>query len=187
LLTLSRANLAREELAPLEREQTSKGTEKTMTTFLVVCAILALIGYVVVRARRTEARGSSTSGQPSLGGGMPKIRGNGRYSVEVVGESHYAKSFKELMRKHKPSSNDEEAFGDALLTLEDDNPHDRNAVSVTIEGLRVGYLSREMAVDFREAIARDGLQKYRQFAVGARLYWGGDDELHSVSLDLPEE
>jgi hypothetical protein len=32
---------------------------------------------------------------------------------------------------------------------ENDNPHDRNAVRVEVEGRHVGYLSRETAKDYR--------------------------------------
>lgn len=43
---------------------------------------------------------------------------------------------------------------EAVLVLEDDNPHDPNAVRVDIDGLVVGHLSRADAVLFREQYAR---------------------------------
>jgi hypothetical protein len=39
----------------------------------------------------------------------------------------------------------------AILTLENDNPYDRNAVRVDIDGLTVGHLSRSDARRFRAA------------------------------------
>ena len=141
--------------------------------------------------RATRAKGAHPAAERAAryaapGGSIAKIRGNGRYEVDVVGESFYADSFTELARRHRPEHNDDESFGDAVLTLEDDNPHDKNAVAVHIEGLQVGYLSREMAADFRQAIQRDGLQHHRQFAAAARLYWGGEEALQSVTIDLPQ-
>ena len=153
-----------------------------MSYFLILFALVA-IGAVIYLSK---SKGKATSTVPALGGGIAKIRGNGRFEVDVVGESFYKDSFVELARRHKPTNADSESFGDAVLSLDDKNPHDRNAVAVHIEGLQVGHLSRSMAVDFRKAIARDGLQQHRQFAVAARLYWGGDEGLRSVSLDLPQ-
>jgi len=117
---------------------------------------------------------------------LPKIRGNGRFSVEVVGESFHADSFNALIRQLRPDDLGGEWFGMATLTLDDGNAHDKNAVAVHILGRQVGHLGRDFAVEFRNALKRDGLQKFQEFGVDARLYWGGDDARHSVSLDLPE-
>ena len=86
-----------------------------------------------------------------------------------------------LFRAHGVGDRDAEWFGDALLKLEPDNPHDRNAVGVYLEGRKVGHLSCEMARDFRQAIVRDGLADRSEFAVTARVYWGGSERHHSVS------
>jgi hypothetical protein len=159
-------------------------SEFGITHWLIVAGIVWILWNILRRRpAKTNGRVSKSTGPD---GGFPRIRGNGRYEVEVVGESHYDSSFEALRRRHKPADAEDESFGDALLTLESSNPHDPNAVAVHIEGLPVGYLSRAMARDFRQAIVRDGLQKYSQFAVGARLYWGGEDRLHSVQLDLPQ-
>ena len=40
----------------------------------------------------------------------------------------------------------------AVLVAEPDNPYDANAVSVWIQGLRVGYLSREDARRYRPGL-----------------------------------
>jgi hypothetical protein len=157
-----------------------------MNTFLLVAVVIALVVFGLVRLRHSSKGKSAGGVPPALGAGFAKIRGNGKFEVEVVGESHYADSFDELERRHRPKSNEEEWFGDAILVLEDSNPHDRNAVAVKLEGLPVGYLSRSDAADFRGAIVRDGLKAHREFAVGARLYWGGVDGLRSVSVDLPQ-
>jgi hypothetical protein len=155
--------------------------------WLLFLGIVWLLWRVLRRSRRSSPpRADSGATYAAPGGAIAKIRGNGRFEVDVVGESFYTDSFIELARRHRPARDDDEAFGDATLTLEDDNPHDKNAVAVHIEGLQVGHLSRAMAADFRDAIRRDGLQQHRQFAVAARLYWGGSEALQSVTIDLPQ-
>lgn len=119
-------------------------------------------------------------------GTVARIRGNGRYQAEVVGESYNAAAFETLIERHRVDDLDAEWFGDAMLRLEDANPHDKNAVAVFVEGLQVGHLSRSMAVEFRHAVAQAGFADRHEFAVGARVYWGGQRSRHSVSLDLPQ-
>lgn len=149
--------------------------------------VIVLVAAIVWRLLTRRAPASDQAGTVAAPGGViAKIRGNGRFEVDVVGESFYAENFETLARRHKPTDNEDESFGDAVLTLDDHNPHDAQAVAVFIEGLQVGHLSRDMARDFRAALKRDGLQQHRQFAVAARLYWGGDERHFSVTLDLPQ-
>lgn len=150
-------------------------------TFFLLLLVVGIVWFATrSRGRGKPAAPSRPSGDP------PRIRGPGRYEVEVVGESYHRDSFEALRRKHQPDDPDGESFGDAVLTLEDENPHDSQAVAVHLEGYPVGHLSRAMARDFRTAVRRDGLTQYKQFAVGARLYWGGEDRIYSVSIDLPQ-
>jgi hypothetical protein len=129
----------------------------------------AIVLWIWVTFFRKSQRSPATPPAARGGATIAKIRGNGRFDTEVVGESHYAESF------------------DAVLKLEANNPHDRNAVAVYLEGRQVGYLSRDMAQDFRQALLRDGLTGRDEYAVAARVYWGGEDRHHSVSLDLPQD
>lgn len=69
---------------------------------------------------------------------------------DIVGESHYQKSIKILA-----GPNDEHVYNKeyrAFLIPENDNPYDKKAVRVDIDGMTVGYLSREDAPDFRESL-----------------------------------
>lgn len=120
-------------------------------------------------------------------GKAPKIRGPGRFAVEVVGESFYRDALKARFGLKRGSDDDSECEASALLRLEDDNPHDSQAVGVYIDGAKVGHLSRAMARDFRQSIKRDGLSRCKEFVVDAVVYLPEDDDEHySVSLDLPK-
>src|SRR5205814_10639045 len=77
---------------------------------------------------------------------MPLI-GNRDYAVHVVGESFYEENLRSLCG---PATDHMRQFAKtAILTLESDNPYDRNAVIVDVDGLTVGHLSRAAAVWFR--------------------------------------
>lgn len=114
---------------------------------------------------------------------VARIRSEGRYAGEVVGESFYRDNFLKLLGAR--AGTEDEMHGDALLVLEDDNPHDNQAVGVYVEGLKVGHLPRALARDFRAAIVRDKLTAHRQFGVAVRVYGGGADQLFSAQVDLP--
>lgn len=149
---------------------------------LLILAILALVGWAFLTRNRATAPPNAEGSTQR----MPRISGPGIYAAEVVGESFYRTSFDALKRRHRPADDDDESFGDAILTLEDNNPHDPQAVSVELEGYQVGHLSRALAREFRQALKRDGFGQLKHVAVGARLYWGGEDGIYSVTLDLPE-
>jgi HIRAN domain-containing protein len=61
--------------------------------------------------------------------------------VRVVGTSHYQEALLELA----PREADEEVRVEKIAALvpEPDNPHDPDAIAVTIDGRLVGYLSRD--------------------------------------------
>lgn len=104
--------------------------------------------------------------------------GGGSYDMEIVGESHYLANLRAI-------SGDGEVrhYCDALLRMEDDNPHDSNAVAVYIEGLKVGYLSREIAKGYRQQVEPHG--KF-DGTCGAVIVGGGEGRRNlGVWLDLP--
>lgn len=112
---------------------------------------------------------------------MTKLQGPGRYRVEVVGESFYKEAFLDLLGEL--AYTDRELRCEANLVPENDNPHDRNAVGVYIKGRRVGYLSRDQAVGYREII-RQHLKEVRAVRADAEVYAGGEDGMFSVRLDI---
>lgn len=74
---------------------------------------------------------------------MLKIDGEGEFDTEVVGESFYQETLLEIAG---PKTQEEADLSvEAVLIPEPDNPHDRNAVGVYIDGKKVGHLSKSDA------------------------------------------
>jgi len=117
----------------------------------------------------------------------PFIRGNGNYSVNVAGESFYPESFALLVGPRNEDGVNLEKR--AQLALQDDNPHDRQAVRVTIDGHPVGHLSREHARAFRRSVRYGPLAEHETFECAAIICGGwdrgnGDAGHFGVRLDL---
>ena len=74
---------------------------------------------------------------------MPHIRLGSCSRVDVVGESYYQEALTALCRGQERSGDVQ--MDRAVLIPEPDNPHDRNAVRVSVSGRTVGYLGREDA------------------------------------------
>ncbi len=108
---------------------------------------------------------------------------NDTFSSEVVGESHYQRNLRSITGGKTPDG--VEKFFEAELVLEDSNPHDKNAVRVDIQGMTVGYLSRERALRWRKLQTRSKIRKCPAVVRGG---WdrGPDDQGHfGVWLKLP--
>jgi len=67
--------------------------------------------------------------------------------INVAGESHYQDALRELAAWDGAEDLRRETV--AALVPEPENPHDRNAVRVEIEGRLVGYLPRAAARSYR--------------------------------------
>lgn len=114
------------------------------------------------------------------------ILGDGRYSIDVVGESNYQEALSKVVGGRKPKGVNHTVT--AELKLEDENPHDSNAVAVLIDRARVGYLSRSDARLFR-AEAGDQLESARRILCRGRVRGGWNrgprDRGHfGVTLDI---
>lgn len=112
--------------------------------------------------------------------------------IEVVGESHYAKSIRGLFGKSFKAAGTEIVVT-AQLTPEPQNKHDRNAVGVWSGGSQVGYLPREEAVRYASVLSALTAQGWLP-QVSARV-WGAEWSDYgngrgsfqgSVRLDLAE-
>ena len=67
--------------------------------------------------------------------------------VDVVGESHYQDALEAIAGGRSEEGADFERW--AYLIPEPENPYDRNAVAVYIDGQKVGHLGRRDAVDYQ--------------------------------------
>lgn len=118
---------------------------------------------------------------------IPSIVGPGSYSIDVAGESFYPESFATLCG---PRSSDGTVLHvRARLHLQDDNPHDKHAVQITIDGHPVGHLSRVNARAFRRTVRYGELSIYESFECAALICGGwdrgfGDRGNFGVRLDL---
>jgi hypothetical protein len=126
------------------------------------------------------------------GGGTPGradtlwILGDGRYGIEVVGESNYQEALEKITGGRKPRGVNQTVT--AELRLEDENPYDANAIAVLIDSSKVGYLSRSDARRFREQ-AGDQLESARRILCRGRVRGGWNrgprDRGHfGVTLDI---
>lgn len=68
---------------------------------------------------------------------------DGSFPMEVVGESNYQNALHRVCGGFSRQGHDKVV--EACLELEPTNPHDDNAVRITISGLTVGYLPRAQA------------------------------------------
>lgn len=117
------------------------------------------------------------------------IRGPGDFACEVVGESKYQTNLEHIAGGRSEDS--AEVRKRALLVLEDDNRHDSKAVCVRIDGLRVGYLSREMARSYRAQLKKQELPIANYWCealiVGGWDRGPDDRGYFGVRLDIPVE
>lgn len=78
------------------------------------------------------------------------IKGDGSFDVDVVGESNYQDALEKICGGK--TRDGVEKYVKALLILEDTNKYDNKAVCVAIEGKIVGYLSSEVAREYRKKL-----------------------------------
>lgn len=117
---------------------------------------------------------------------IPYIRGPGLYLINVAGESFYPGSFALLCG---PRGTDAvQIMTRAVLELQDDNEHDKQAVRVTIQGYPVGHLKREHSRAFRRSVRYGPLAAYETFECAALICGGWANEAGAghfgVRLDL---
>lgn len=84
--------------------------------------------------------------KPTIPEGLTNALLPGGRTVDVVGESHYQEALELITGGKTEEAHDLEKW--ASLIREADNPYDRNAVAVYIDGRKVGYLSRDDAPQY---------------------------------------
>ena len=107
---------------------------------------------------------------------------NREFALRVVGESFY----QENLRRLCGSSEDHmrQLAATAILTLEFNNPKDRNAVRVDVRGYTVGHLSRSDAKVFRSTYGGHDGDQFECDAVLISLR-GGQVCDYGVRLHIP--
>ena len=129
-----------------------------------------------------------------LFGGQPQkpdnaiayIKGSGAYDIDIVGESHYQDNLEKICGER--SKEGEEKQVRAMLILENNNPKDKNAIRVEINGLPVGYFDKMAAAEFRKALKKTSIGntpiQCEALIVGG---WKRKNSIGSygVKLDLP--
>jgi len=95
----------------------------------------------------------------------------GHEDLEVVGESFRQDSLWRLAGGRRGEHVRQEVI--AVLVAEDDNPHDRDAVAVWVDGLKVGYLSREDARRYRPGLLEQQRVQRRPIALAGVIAGGG--------------
>jgi hypothetical protein len=96
----------------------------------------------------------------------------GAEDLEVVGESHYQDN---LWRLVGARPHDERVIQDiyAVLVAEDHNPYDPDAVGVWVNGLKVGYFSREDARRYRPGLLAQQQTHSKPIALAGVIAGGG--------------
>jgi hypothetical protein len=105
--------------------------------------------------------------------GMQAAMVEGDEDLEVVGESHYQDNLWRLVGGHRQVEVHIRADICAVLVAEDGNPYDANAVSVWIEGLKVGYLSRDEAFRCRPGLLALQQAQGKPLALAGVIVGGG--------------
>jgi hypothetical protein len=114
------------------------------------------------------------------------IPGGGDYDFEIVGESNYQFELDRICGGMCEDGVEHECI--ATLIPEPSNPHDANAVKVTIDGKTVGYLSRSNALKYHREMKRLRIRgralKCNAIVVGGWDRGDGDQGHFGVKLDL---
>ena len=103
------------------------------------------------------------------------------WTVPVVGEASYQSVLQTLYRKKGGTEHDTKV--EAVLVPENDNAYDHNAVRIEIESCRVGYLPRELALEYRDALGDNGGECSAKIVGGFKME-DGSSAYFGVKLNL---
>jgi len=144
---------------------------------LVMIVLAGLVFLVYLNKSRWTARARP-----------PRVIGDGSFTIEVTGSSHYLPSFEKICGRRTADCINRKTA--AHLILENDNRSDNQAVRVSIEGYTVGYLPQAPARNLIYAVIGVGLEGSRIFECAAHIRGSWDKGLHKqgnfgVWLDIP--
>jgi hypothetical protein len=101
---------------------------------------------------------------------------------EVVGESHYQEALRQTAAISTPGEHGRRSFT-AVLAAEPSNPYDPNAIAVFSPRGKIGYLSRDCALDYAEVFAEIKRRGYQGGGCQAYLI-GGEPGKPSYGVTL---
>ncbi len=114
------------------------------------------------------------------------IVGSGDYEFDIVGEAHYQDTLDRICGGKTDGGHELEV--EAMLVEEPTNPHDQNAVRVTIQGQTVGYLARPDAEEYRHYLRYAGyagqIVRAKAVIVGGWDRGGRGSGHYGVRLDI---
>jgi len=110
------------------------------------------------------------------------IRGNGTFSLNVVGESHYQHALNRICGGKTDDGHNKNVS--ARLLPEPDNPYDSNAVAVYIDDDIVGYLDKQTAKRYKGILHESVIEKCPAIITGGWTRKNNSEGHYGVKLDL---
>lgn len=107
-------------------------------------------------------------------------RGRG-WTIQVVGESNFQEHLRRLYKAHSATEHDVKII--ATLVPENDNRIDPDAIKVEIRSQIVGYLSRQLAAEYRKSVGEESGHCSAKI-VGGFLLEDGTRASFGVKLNL---
>jgi hypothetical protein len=134
----------------------------------------------------TRLFGGDAATTPLEPGFRVVLKGPDAFALPIVGESHYQDALQQICGPRTEEGTEQRV--EARLVLENENPHDSMAVRVDINGMTVGYLSRDNARTYRRQLSKAGYgtdDAYCQAVIRGGWDRGeGDSGFYGVYLDL---
>lgn len=145
----------------------------TLAWFVAAVVALALIASLIKKAGKPSGQRTATVRRPARQTAKAPPPADAFvwpalecFDFPIAGESNYQDVLAHLV------SEGEHRFFTAALIPETDNPYDRSAVRVDINGLTVGHLSADSARSFRRRLGNKKLTG-QTTTCGAKIYGGG--------------
>lgn len=146
--------------------------------FLIGLAVFAGLFYFIWRHRHPPTKlASDEAAQFHLGG-------DGTYDFDVAGEASYQDALDTIVGGKTEGGHEYECL--ALLIREPNNRHDKNAVAVSIDSRKVGYVPRREAASMAKLMDRKNIRNFTADAlvVGGWSRGKRGEGHYGVKLDL---
>ena len=124
---------------------------------------------------------------PWMADGLELVLLDGRQTLEVVSEPPYQDKLWQLVRRQVNLAQRVYVEISAVLVPEPENPYDANAVGVWIDGLKVGYLSRNAAQHYQPGLVALQKKLRKQIALSGVIAGSGTGRLGVLLSHDPED